>query len=371
MNASGRIFWTVVSFCLVCTCAALSDIPREIEATEGIIQQMMRDQMPSLPQPSKASPNALESYDLMKATDEVMARVTSSQKFSAYLEQRRKELSPEQQKALDRKTQGMWMLEYAQTCEEVKPEIKAWLYVLFSFVPWNQALGGYHRLERYRPRDIVPALLLASKLQAPGMESPTAEQWKDLVGIVRQTARGTTNTEELTDCVAGIGVGALKLQQAGKADVPLPMIWNWMRDVQLPQPVSEPDNLLRLNLVKWEVAMAAKDFLAAVELAPQCRMRVFQPMLLEFAGKRTEAYTSLRELRQDSSLTSSERGGLLRFEPMVLMFSHRFDEAWQSIRRQRATPSLTAKESEWLDMMERLLGDYETAIRKREDKPTP
>jgi hypothetical protein len=364
------MFCGMVGVWFASLCLVRPDVPHEIETTQEIIQGMLLNEMPQVQQRPNKSPSPLEDYDLMQATDKIMNRVTSGPEFSAYVERRKASLSPEQLKALEPKAQGMWMVEFAQSRQDVKPEIKAWLYVLSGpLASWDQALAGYHRLEKYRPNDFVPTLLMAFKIQAPGVDPPTTEQWKDLIGIVRQAVPRATNTEDLTDCVVSVGMGALNLAKTGNDQgVPL-LVWNWMRNVKLPEAQKDSDNALRLNLVKMWLAVAAKDYLAAVEIAPRCRMRVFQPMFLEFAGKQEEAYDSLEKLRLNSTLTDPERAGLRKFEPLILMFAHHFEEARKVIREQRESRNLTAKDSEWLAMVERLLRNYETGVRSGNNQP--
>jgi hypothetical protein len=355
----GVSFVSFASLCLV-----RADVPRETRTAQDLIERILRDEMPQLQQKSKTSRGALETYDLMQATDDIMRKITAGPEYSAYVEQRKASLSREELSALDPKTQGMWMVEFAQSRADVKPEIKAWLYVFSGlFAPWDQALAGYHRLEKYRPNDFVPALLMAFKLQAPGVDPPTVEEWKDVIGIVREALPRATNIEDLTDCVVAVGMGALRMAEGGNAPgVPL-LVWQWLRDVELPVTSRDPDNTLRLDLVKMLLAVATKDYLAAVEIAPRCRLRVFQPMFLVFAGKREEAYDRLQELRLNSTLTDPERAGLRKFEPLILMFSQHFGEAWRVIREQRESPNLGAKDSEWLNMVEDLLRNYETGVR--------
>jgi hypothetical protein len=363
-----QMLFSTVGVVLVSLVSVRADVPRELVKAQELIQEMLQKEMPQTQQKTKARPNVLETYDLALATDKVMQKITAGPEFSAYFEQRKAKLTPDQRQALDRKTQGMWMIEFAQTREDVKPEIKAWLYIeMAPFVPWDQALAAYYRLEKYRPKDFVPALALVFKLQSHELDPPTTEQWKNLLSIERQALPLVPNSEDMVDCVAAIGVGALKLVKPGSEQgFPL-LVWQWMREVQAPEPQKESEDALRLNLVKMYVAMAAHDFRAAVDLAPLCRMRVFQPMLLVLGDNREEAYESLKTLRQDSTLTAPERVGLRKCEPLVLMFAHQFGEAWKILAEQRADPKLSAEDSKWLDTVEGLLRNYERAIQDRQN----
>jgi hypothetical protein len=358
---------------LPATCwLAHSDVPRERTVPEGLIQKMLRDEIPLLaPKAPVANPksNFLHTYDLMQQAEEVMRKVTSDEKFKAYIRERKASLSPEQRKSLDHKTQGMWMLEYAQTREDIKPEIKAWLYVLAGpSAQWDKALDAYHQLEKYRPNDFVPAMLIALKLEAPTISSPTVEQWKDVLDIVRRAVPHATNATELLACLAAVGGSASKLRGTeSHNEVPL-LVWRWLRNVNLSESLTDPENQMRLSFVKSWLALAVKDYVALADLAPRCGMRVLVPMFLSFAGKNEDYYDTLKTLRLDQTLTERERAALRRFEPLMLIMSHHLEEASKAIRQQRENPNLTSKDSEWLDTIERILRDNESAERKREAK---
>lgn len=348
-----------------------SDVPRDVEPAQGLIEQILRSEMPQSEQKTNTRPEILLKYDLMQATDDVMKKITAGPEYTAYFQRRKASLSPEQIKSLDSKTRGKWMVEYAQSRADVKPEIKAWLsFVAIPFVPWDQALVDYHRLEKYRPKDIVPVFMLAAK--SAGSDRPTTNQWQELIGILRQVLPFATNAEETTDCVTAIAAGATKTSESrdGQA-VPIQMIWSWMRELQLPKEATPPDTALRFYLAKMNLAMAAKDYMAAAELAPDCRLRIFQPMWLVCAGKQKEAYEILAKLRQDVTLTELEKVGLRKLAPLILMFAHKFEEAHKALDAIRQSRNLTVEDLNWVETMKGILGNLETAARLRGNNKQP
>jgi hypothetical protein len=362
-------FCSILALGLWSLCVVRSDVPGAVEPLQGLLDGMMRNATRDLTQRPVKRTGFLDTYDLTIATDEAMRKITSDAQFSAYVDQRKASLSPEQLKAADGEV-SRWEIEYAETNAAVKPDVQAWLCLRARFEPWDRALAAYHRLVEHRPGDFVPAWALAMKILNP-VDPPTPEQWKDLIESMRQAVPRATNAEQLMVCVGAVGTGALKLNETGNGKpVPMQMIWEWMRDVPLPEAAKDPRDALSFNLVKLMVAAGAKDFMAAVELAPRCRMRIFQPMYLVFAGKRPEAYESLHRLRQERTLSPAEEAGLRKLEPTILTLTQHFEEAWRSIGEQRARPNLTIQDSEWLDLTEKLLRKYETAVRNQELQPS-
>lgn len=357
----GRL-WSVAAMLLALGCVVRAEAIPEIETAKGLARAIMLKQFPELEGKKGLRPDLLQSYDLGGASHEAMNGITSRPDFAAFLERKEKALDPEELKNLDRKTRTLWLLEYVQSREELKPEIKAWLEVwAYPYVPWDQALAAYHRLQKLRPNDFVPALILAVKLGASGLDPPTRAQWSDLVEIEQQALPHATNTEDWVDCVDAVGLGATKLAQTEKGqEVPLQQVWQWMRGLRLPASANSND-ALAMDVVKVAVALAANDFPAAAEIASRCRMRISLPIYLVLGGKKEEGYALFEKLSHDPTLTDSEREGLRQFEPMVLTFSDHFDQARRVINEGRASPNVAAQQ--WLDVMERLLHGYEARIR--------
>jgi hypothetical protein len=298
-------------------CVVRAEVIPEIETAKGLARAIMIMQFPELEGRKGLRPDLLRSYDLDQARGQAVKRLTSEPEFSAFLSRKESALPPDQIRAIDIRTKARWLAEFVQSRDDVEPEVKAWIYLwAFPHIPWDQALAAYYRLEKFRLNDFVPAVMLAAKLSVPTLDPPNREQWLDLIAIERRALPHATNTEDWIDCVNAVG-------------------------------------------------LAAKDFQAAAEIAPRCRMRIFLPMYLVFGGKKEEGYARFEKLRQDPTLSDSERAGLWKLEPMILMFSDHFEQARRVINEGRATPTLAGQE--WLDRMEQLLDAYQARDPKQHE----
>jgi hypothetical protein len=258
------------------------------------------------------------------------------------------------------------MIEFAQSRQDVDPEIKAWLYVDNAPVAsWEQALAACHQLEKFRPLDFRPALMMAIRVAAGEVDPPAPEQWNGLIEIIRRAIPPATDVEEATDCLAMLGTAALQPKKTGNNPEVVFRVWEFIRAVEVPNIHTDPANALRLNLVRLNLAIAVKDFSAAIQVARLCGMRSFEPLYLIMARRYDEACRAVEKLRQDASLRDVERGALLKIEPLVLMFAHKFHEARDAMSALRQTRTLTPEDSKWLGTMENLLENFEKASEDR------
>jgi hypothetical protein len=326
-------------------------------AAEGLLQEVLLGEVAERKQTSTGDFGRLfHDYDLATTADAIMRKITSSPEYADYLRRRSPNVSAEE-KARDKDRRGRLMLDYIQGREDVKPEVKAWVQLFSSTLPsasWVQAMSAHRELEKYRPVDFVPKLLVIAKAQANGGEL-SGEQWNDWLGLTEAALPLARTPLEKNLGLLFAGAGAVKMQQVMPDGKAVDRIWKRARAIDTSDP---QDNTFKLLL-----ALVAQDPMAAAKLAPCSRARFLEPSLLLFAGKHDEALDALQRLCQQTPLDERERAGLHVTELLVFIFTHRFDEARRAIVQQRQSRNLIDEKARWLGALERILQEVETGSR--------
>jgi hypothetical protein len=346
---------------------AKSDIPNASQVNGLANEILLREFASTAKNPSDFLSQTIGHYDLDKESNEVMKRIMSGSDFSEF--RRNKDLTSEQYKALGKESKARLMIDFAQTREDIKPEVKAWLQVFYlaPIVSWEEVLAAYRRLEKYRPADLPPKLVvlgvMVPRFGSSGAHAARWEEWRD---ILREAFPLAKTSEEKSACLMFAAAGAVQINRLPNGEMAARQIWEWARAVESPGLDADMPALLEFNFYKSWVAFAAKDFTAAAELIKRSTSRCMEPLMLFIAGKKEKAFEALNDLRRDTSLSERERSALQALSPLISMAAHKFDEAREAIAELRKKPALTSKESEWIKTMERLVSDWENGVKSRQ-----
>jgi hypothetical protein len=352
-------------------CGIHADIARKEDPGQRSLQEFLHQDMPqALAETPERLMDLIEGYDLNDMAMAAIQKIYASSEFGAYLRGRAEPLTDRQFKTNSTLAQGLIVAEYAQTRDDISPEVKAWLCLYIPGFGWDRALAACRQLGQKRPEEYLPKAMLLAQAQQIGFETLTVAQWQDWLEVLRQTLPLAANTGQRCYCLLNAANGALRLRPTENGKAAPARIWEWVREAPLPDLSLNHRDTKRFNTLKYLVAFAAGENVAAAELAGQSSYRCWQPLFLIFANQCDAAVKVLEKLRSDPTLEERERAALRKSEPLILMFGRQYEAARKAIAEQRQAPGLTAKEATWLKQLEDLVGTYEAEVRAREKART-
>lgn len=365
--ALSSVLVRMISVCLAAgffflTARAVPNKPR----MSDLVNDLLRDELTGGSKASKQGfEKALRDYDLAKEADTVMKPLTTGPAYRQF--QRQKDLSSQKYDALGRYEKLRLMIDFAQTREEIKPEVKAWIRVFYGapIFGWDEIFQAYQVLRKYRPGDLIGKMMVLAKGNQLNATASDGKRWDEWLEVVEETLPLAKTMDDKESCLLFAAGGGFKLQKLENRADSIQRLWELIRTLPAGLNAADP-RLLRFNAIKAWAALAARDYVAGAEFARHSTLRVLEPMFLAWAGKLEAGARTLQTLRSNSTLSEKERAVFESIEPLVLISIRQFEEARAVLRTLRSKPIPSIESSRYLDSLEEVLSDWEAGVKARQ-----
>jgi hypothetical protein len=242
----------------------------------------------------------VEAYDFTKEVRKAYDALGDDENFLSFLEKN----GIDTDKPAPRQARQL-IIDYMGSSTNFRPAQVSWYALMFNFTaPWETARPLYLKVATERPNDFIPKLVtLVRKVQ----NNTEAEQW---FVLFKESYASTSQPKERTLCLLLLPSHAAYLAGIPDSEGHLQKLSQWLAEVEKTETAERLPALKEINFIKFWVAFAQKDFVAAAEWAKDSRVRAMRPLMLILARKPAEARQSLDELKNDATLSQQERDTL-------------------------------------------------------------
>jgi hypothetical protein len=258
-------------------------------------------------------------YDLTVRAHKALDAAVIDDQFLKFL--KRKGLDPEAEADRPRLKVGLfrYVAEYWQQSRKAEPELGIWLTTLGGIsdgAPLEDAMARYKELQKYRPQDFYPKILLLQRTNVT-----TRQDWSDWVTVVEDAYGCATNTQQralcLNFCLRRLTPEAMKWALLQGNLEPLTELSRWVNELR-EDPVADEGRLHGMTkCVQVCLAMAQKDFSRAAKLAEGTPFQSMIPLWLIPAGKLGLARKLTAELHAKTGLTDADKRTLTLLDEML------------------------------------------------------
>jgi len=291
-------------------------------------------------------------YDLTVRAHKAVLDAATDDQFLKFL--KRKGLDPEAEADRPRLKAVIfrYVVEYWQSSRKAEPELGIWLTTLEGIsdgAPLRDAMARYKELQKYRPQDFYPKILLLQRTNVT-----TRQDWSDWVSVVEDAYGCATNTQQrvlcLKLCWLRLMPEAIKWALLQGNLEPLTELSRWVNELREDPVVDEGRLQWPTKCIQVCLAMAQKDFSRAAELAEGTPFQSMIPLWLIPAGKLGLARKLTAELHAKTGLTDADKRTLKLLDEMLEQL-HDIDndsaiEAMESYRKSDKIPILSNEGSE-------------------------